>query len=355
MRIRLKYVDAILSKGRTYYFFRRGGKRVPLPILGTPEFLAAYQACLRGEEPAVAIVTARSHQGSVSAAVEEYLASESFKKRTPSEQTRKRQASTLRKWCGLDGVGTGPLAKLDRKYIDRVIDDAPTIGIGRTWLITVRELLKWSVKQGKIASDPTAGIVVKLPKSDGHHVWTEKEVARFEKRWPIGTRERLLFALLLYTGQRVSDILKLGHHSIEDGAFPIKQQKTGVEIFVPVHPELAAAIAACSVVGTSTFLTAVRGGRLDQRDLNKWFVNACVAAGLPTSRDPNVAKKDRCVPHGLRHTFCTRLADLGVPPQHIAALSGHLTLKEVTRYTKRYDRKQGGKEAMAVLVAGRAA
>ena len=355
MRFRMKYVEAFVSKGRTYAFFRRGGKRVPLPIIGTPEFWAAYQACLRGEEPAVAIVTARTHQGSVSAAVDEYLASESFKKRTPSEHTRKRQSSTLRKWAGLDGVGTGPLAKLDRKYIERVVDDAPTIGIGRTWLITVRELLKWSIKQGKIDSDPTAGIVVKLPKSKGHHVWTEEEIARFEKRWPIGTRERLLFALLIYTGQRVSDVLKLGHHSIQDGAFPINQQKTGVDVCVPVHPELAAAIAACSIVGTSTFLTAVRGGRLDQRYLNKWFVNACVAAGLPTSRDPNVAKEDRCVPHGLRHTFCTRLADLGVPPQHIAALSGHLTLKEVTRYTKKYDRRQAAKAGMAALVAGRAA
>ena len=345
MRFRLKYVEGFISKGRTYYFFRRRGKRVPLPMLGTPEFMDAYQACLRGEEPAVAIVTARTHQGSVSAAVEEYLASESFKKRTPSEHTRKRQTSTLRKWCGLDGIGTGPLAKLDRKYIDRVIDDAPTIGIGRTWLITVRELLKWSVKQGKIDSDPTAGIVVKLPKSDGHLCWDEKQIAAFEKRWPIGTRERLLFALLIYTGQRVSDVLKLGHHSVCDGAFPIKQQKTGTEVCVPMHPELATALAACPVVGTTTFLTAVRGGTLDQRDLNKWFRRACTAARLPTS----------CVPHGLRKAFCRRLADLGVGPHQIAALSGHLTLKEVMRYTDAYDRKQAAKDAMAKLVAGRAA
>jgi integrase len=355
MRIRMKYLEAFVSKGRTYAFFRRGGKRVPLPVIGTPDFMAAYQACLRGEEPAIAITTARSSQGSISTAVAQYLDSKSFEKRVPSEDARKRQASTLRNFCKLDGVGTSSLALLDRKYIDRVIEDAPTVSIARTWLITVRPFLQWAVKQGMIETDATAGIVIKLPKSDGHATITEQQIAQFEKRWPIGTRERLLFALLIYTGQRVSDVLKLGHHSIQDGVFPIKQQKTGVEIFVPVHPELAAAIAACSVVGTSTFLTAVRGGKLDQRYLNKWFVNACVAAGLPTSRDPNVAKKDRCVPHGLRKSFCRRLADLGVPPHHIAALSGHLTLKEVTRYTAAYDRRQAAKAGMAALVAGRAA
>ena len=345
MRFRLKYVDAILSKGRTYYFFRRGGKRVPLPILGTPEFLAAYHACLRGEEPAIAITTARSAQGSISTAVAQYLDSKSFEKRTPSAATRKRQTSTLRNFCKLEGVGTSSLALLDRKYIDRVIEDAPTVGIARTWLITVRPFLQWAVKQGMIDSDATAGIVIKLPKSDGHATWTEDEIAKYQRRWPIGTRERLMFELLICTGQRVSDVLRLGHHSIRDGVFPIKQQKTGVEVFVPVHRELAVAIAACTVVGTSTFITAVRGGPLDQRDLNKQFRRACNAAGLPMS----------CVPHGLRKAFCRRLADLGVPPQHIAALSGHLTLKEVTRYTAAYDRKQAAKAGMAALEAGRAA
>ena len=42
---------------------------------------------------------------------------------------------------------------------------------------------------------------------------------------------------------------------------------------------------------------------------------------------------------------------MGQPPHQIAAVSGHLTLKEVERYTKAYDRKARGHEAMAALVA----
>ena len=41
------------------------------------------------------------------------------------------------------------------------------------------------------------------------HTWTEEEITQFEERWPNGTRERLAFALLLYTGQRGSDVYRM--------------------------------------------------------------------------------------------------------------------------------------------------
>lgn len=80
---------------------------------------------------------------------------------------------------------------------------------------------------------------------------------------------------------------------------------------------------------------------MSERDFNTFFRAACGAAGL----------KDRCVPHGLRKACCRRLADLGKSPQEIAAISGHLTLKEIERYTKAFDRRQAAKRAMAALVA----
>ena len=55
--------------------------------------------------------------------------------------------------------------------------------------------------------DPTAG--VKGYKSKEIHTWTEHEIEIFEARWPQGTRERLAFSLLLYTGQRGSDVHRM--------------------------------------------------------------------------------------------------------------------------------------------------
>jgi integrase len=346
MRIRLKFVRSWVDKktGRIYARLRRRGlPEISLPGLpGSPEFMLAYHAALRGDDPTAAITTARRGQGTINAAVALYLDSNAFASRVPSEASRKRQASTLQNFCEI--AGDNPLAALDRKYIDRVLADAPTMGVARTWLITVRPFLEWAVKQGMIESDATAGIKIKQAKSDGHHTWTDEQIAQFEARWPLGTRERLALALLIHTGQRRSDVLRMGRQHIRDGVLHLKQRKTGVECFIPVHPELAAAIAACPSEHL-TFLTTARGAPIGDSEFGKWFRHATTAAGLPQS----------CVPHGLRKACCRRLADLGVPPHRIAAISGHLTLKEVTRYTAKYDRKQAAKEAMAVLVAGRVA
>ena len=42
-------------------------------------------------------------------------------------------------------------------------------------------------------------------------------------------------ALLLYTGHRRSDVVRMGRQHIRDGVLQVRQQKTGVELFIPVH------------------------------------------------------------------------------------------------------------------------
>ena len=48
-----------------------------------------------------------------------------------------------------------------------------------------------------------------MPKSDGHHTWTEAQLAAYEARWLLGTRERLAYDVLLYSAQRVGDVVGL--------------------------------------------------------------------------------------------------------------------------------------------------
>jgi hypothetical protein len=48
----------------------------------------------------------------------------------------------------------------------------------------------------------------------------------------------------------------------------------------------------------------------------------------------------------LRKRCLTDLADEGKTVYQVAAVSGHLTLKEVDRYTKRADRVRNGRAAM---------
>ena len=67
-------------------------------------------------------------------------------------------------------------------------------------------------------------------------------------RWPIGTKQRLAFALLLYTGQRGSDVCRLTQPDVS-GRLRVVQQKTGAKLVITVHRNLR------------TVLDASRGAR----------------------------------------------------------------------------------------------
>jgi integrase len=72
-------------------------------------------------------------------------------------------------------------------------------------------------------------------------------------------------------------------------------------------------------------------------DFSEQFRAWCDAAGLPKT----------CVFHGLRKLGCTRLAESGCTVHEIAAWSGHLSLREVERYTRAADRRQLARTALA--------
>ena len=60
---------------------------------------------------------------------------------------------------------------------------------------------------------------------NGFHTWTQEELDRFEAHWPTGTRERLAFDLLLYTGLRRGDAVRVGLQHVRDGVITIRTEK----------------------------------------------------------------------------------------------------------------------------------
>jgi len=59
--------------------------------------------------------------------------------------------------------------------------------------------------------------------------------------------------------------------------------------------------------------------------------------------------RERLSPHGLRKAACRRLAEAGCSAHEIMAISGHLTLAEVTRYTVAANRVHLAKRAFEAL------
>ena len=59
----------------------------------------------------------------------------------------------------------------------------------------------------------------------------------------------------------------------------------------------------------------------------------------------------RCVTHGLRKAAARRLAEAGCTANEIAAITGHATLQEVSRYTKAAEQRRLAVSAIRRLSA----
>lgn len=325
-KLHLKFVQSFRSAGGVYHYFRRrGSPRIPLPgIVGSPEFTALAAA------PVTIGASLRSKPGSVSVAIAEYYGSQAFRSLTGGTPALRR--AVLEKFR--EQYGDKILGSLPREFLIALLDAMPA-NVARNWLVSFRHFTRWCEARKLIGQDPTLGIRIKAPKSDGHHTWSESEIATFEAHHPIGSKARLALALGLHTGQRRGDVIRIGRQHIRDGVLSVKQQKTGTTLALAVRPELAEIIAA-TPSGNLSLLTTRSGKPYAANDFSIQFRKWCDQAALPTE----------CTFHGLRKAMLTQLADAGKTVHQIAAVSGHKTLKEVERYTEKADQRRLAREAL---------
>jgi integrase len=233
--------------------------------------------------------------------------------------------------------GDKRIALLPHEFIVRTLG-RKSPAAARNWLKTLRGLLQFAVSENFRADDPTQGVKLPRIKSDGIHAWTEPEIKQFGVRHPIGSRARLALALLLFTAQRRGDVIRMGRQHIRNGMLNLRQEKTGTNLEIPVLPELQAVLDA-NPGNHLTFLCTEQGQPFTPAGFGSWFRRRCVEAGLPKGTSA----------HGLRKAACRRLAEAGCTAHQIAAISGHLSLSEVQRYTKSADQARLAREAMRTV------
>jgi integrase len=164
----------------------------------------------------------------------------------------------------------------------------------------------------------------------------KKTLPPLERAYALGSKPRLALALLLGTAARIADVVRLGRGHVRDGAIHMTQQKTGQQVTIPVTSALAEAINAAAPSEHVVFLLNEHGRAFTAHAFSKWFVKQCRRAGL----DKGLSA------HGLRKASCRRLAEVGCTPHEIMAISGHISLKEVTRYTEAADRMRLARNAV---------
>lgn len=337
--VRLRHVHRFRDRhGRTRFYLRRKGRKlVPLKgEPGTPEFMASYQAALDASEPA-GPAKRREPPGSLGALAEAWYGSRAYRGLLPSTQAGYRRiVERLRR-----GHGAKPVALLDPVGVRLLLDevcDTPAVANHRLRLL--RMLLAFAVERGWRDDDPTAGVKRMRYKEKGFPDWGEGEIAAYEARWPLGTRERLALALLLHTAQRRSDVVRMGwQHVTAAGRIRVRQQKTGRELLIPIHPELREALEAVPP-GQLTFLQTMQG-KASKPFTGNGFYNRFVE----WAREAGVSKG--LSPHGLRKAAARRLAEAGCSSREIMAVTGHETLSEVERYTRAVDQAALSGAAMA--------
>lgn len=307
--------------GRVIFYFRRsaGAPRVRLPAPTDPGFKAAYAAAFAGSQAPLT----KAQSGSLEWLVESYKRSAHWANLKPS--TRRMRDNILKRV--VKEAGHHPFRAITRRHINEAIDRRPPHA-GNTFRKVMSQMFAWAASVELIDVNPVAGATRHKVKSDGHHTWTLDEVARYQARWPVGTRERLALDLALFTGLRRSDLAVVGRQHVRDGVISIKTEKTGAWVHVPVFTALQASIDA-TPTGDLAFLTTTRGRPFESAaSLGNWFRDACVEAGVPGRL------------HGLRKAGATIAADAGATVHQLMSMFGWAKMEEAELYTRAAEKKR---------------
>ena len=207
------------------------------------------------------------------------------------------------------------------------------------FLKAMRAFFAWAIEDKLVTIDPTKGVKLLAGPNDadGFHTWTQAELDRFEAHWPVGSRERLAYDLLLYTGLRRGDAVRVGRPYERDGVITVRMEKTGESVSIPILSPLAASIAATRT-GDLTYLVTEAGQPWVKESFGNWFREVCRKAGCPGSA------------HGLRKAGATRAAERGATERQLMAIFGWSTGKMAQHYTRAADRTRLARDAAQLLL-----
>jgi integrase/recombinase XerD len=304
---------------------------------GTDEFIVAYNAAI-SDHVAARRQADEAKPGSFRHLCIRYYASAAYKCLDISTRNWHRRA--------LDEIaqehGAKPIAMMAPRHVRRIRDGRIATPAAANQLIkALRALFSWANEAEETTVNPMLGVKKLKYVSAGHHTWTAEEIAQFNERHPIGTLARLALDLLRYTTGRREDAPRLGRQHIRGDRIRFRQAKNEhrnpIDIDIPLHPDLAASIAATKV-GNMTFLITEYDKPFTANGFGNKFKDWCRQADLP-----------HCSAHGVRKATSTALAEAGATPHEIMAITGHQTLEEVERYTKMASRKKTADAAMAKL------
>jgi len=219
-------------------------------------------------------------------------------------------------------------------------------------LAALQAYVRYAIAQGKIESNPVAGIK-RMSITRGAPRWLdrkaqhrlqrviEKELisAQTENQRFLAIRNQTILGLFLHTGLRVGELCALHLSDIElterRGVLLVRQGKGRKERQIPLNITARNVLSAWFPVrqakltawgkplATQPLFIGQCGQLLTVRGVQKIFAHFKAAASL-----------DTLTPHITRHTFAKNLIEAGVTLEKVADLLGHASLETTRGYTR---------------------
>jgi integrase len=192
-------------------------------------------------------------------------------------------------------------------------------------------------KQLGILTNPARDVrKLKSKRKGGFPEWTPDDLDKFERRHPIVSKARLALSLLVFTGARRSDVVRLGPPMVCDGELmwlPYKgrNREGAVEVSIPIIDELRTVIDATPVVGTTTWLVTQHGRPFTAVGFGNKMADWCRQAGIEGKNS-----------HGVRKAAATRAAENNATTHALMAMFGWLDIKQAELYTRSAQRPKIG-------------
>ena len=305
------------------------GPRTRVAAFGTPEFDADYEAALSGERG--------RPRGAPAAGTLSWLIPPDTEKRTSGRSSQWQHDASER--ISYDRLLRRPAISRYRKSLPPP-SSSGEIGVHRTrgGTSSIRCGASFDGRQ-RPSSRKTQRLEFEdpqRPKSSGFPPWTENDVAAYERHWPIGTRQRVWLDVLLYTGLRRGDAVRLGRQHIRDDAAELKTEKNDTPVTLPILPVLATTLE-YGPCGDLAFIAGVNGHPFRKESFGNAFAKAARMAGVRQS----------C--HGLRKIAATRCAENGATIPQMNAIFGWTGSRMALHYIEAADRKRLAAEAMDKL------
>lgn len=308
--------------GRLRWRYRRGGVTVQLGAdFGSDAFRERLDAAVRRTAPEPQ--RAAPGKGSVSALIAAYRLSPRYVR----TKGRWRQIMDAHLSAMDEMDGPLPVAAMRVQDVEQRLAWMHETPIAANRRLSMwRRVLDYGQRLGWLTGNPAKLVEPYPAKTAGFHTWTDEEIARYLAHHTGDAR--IAMGLMLYTGAARADAVLFSRRNVVGNRFRYRRGKTGAEIDIPLHPDLAALIAEVPA-GRFTFLETAQGKARTANGLGNAMRGWCDAAGLPA-----------CTSHGLRKARARLLAEAGATEHEIASVTGHDTLAEVERYTRRANRSK---------------